>query len=797
VRRIDDYIEHFRKTFDQQSRRADLAQAETELVRSAASFLEAGNAGSAAFSLLKAGDACRILNQAQKATAHYEEALRLARQSRTTTNEVLALLGRARLEAYVVKNAANGRRYFEQAVQLSAKLADKTHHFNALGGWGSMLAEHGDLTGAADAYAQAFALASQIKDEKLLFYAYLDRADAYGKMAEKCDYENNFEPCYEQLNLAKNDYLEALRLAKKLGYAGLASQTQAFIDRLELRRQMFRMRERGAQAVRRTGLFHPKVAQDVFVSENYTSGSVTFPPGFMQLVHEGILASGDPRSVYVRGLLHALQNEKKEALAAHLNAVELLEADRRKLRDETGSRAVLDDRISFYYEPINYFLEQRRYEQAFNLMERCRSRAMTDLIMGGKLALQQSGGGSLFARLQETRSQIGSLQDKLFRTRAGPAREQDQVAIHEWESEIARLQQVYREISAELNQRAPALAELAAPVVIPLPRLQQVLGELKADMLYYLIRDHGLLLWHINEKEVHVRNVFIPASELESKIQKLLTTLSAVDPGKIDFDHQTARELFLFAVQPALGWIKSKRLILVPHESLHYLPFQVLQDPVDQAFLGERFALSYVPNATLLTHFTESGPLQRGQLLAVADKSLEEDSKEIEGLQLDRLFPQRHKVLLDPSKEQLKNSLGAYDYVHMSVHGAFNPNEPMLSYLRIGSDPDSTLTAAEVFGLQLPKARLVVLSACESGNLVATRGNELIGMQRAFLFAGAKSLLVSNWKVDAEATAEWMGTFYREAQTKAPPEAARLSLLAVKKRYAHPFYWGAFQLTGQ
>src|SRR5207245_784940 len=113
------------------------------------------------------------------------------------------------------------------------------------------------------------------------------------------------------------------------------------------------------------------------------------------------------------------------------------------------------------------------------------------------------------------------------------------------------------------------------------------------------------------------------------------------------FDERTAKELFLYLIQPALGWIKSRHLVIIPHEDLHYVPFQVFLDPADNTAVGERFQVTYAPNATLLVQMKTAGPINQGRLLAVGDRSIENDSKEIGGLRLEKQYSGRHKVLVD------------------------------------------------------------------------------------------------------------------------------------------------------
>jgi CHAT domain-containing protein len=104
-----------------------------------------------------------------------------------------------------------------------------------------------------------------------------------------------------------------------------------------------------------------------------------------------------------------------------------------------------------------------------------------------------------------------------------------------------------------------------------------------------------------------------------------------------------------------------------------------------------------------------------------------------------------------------------------------------------------------MFGLPLDRANLVVLSACQTGIGSVGNGDELIGMSRALLFAGARSFVLSRWKVDAASTALWMQTFHAEAQRHPLGEAARRAIVAVRSNpaFADPHYWAPFMLVGR
>jgi CHAT domain-containing protein len=110
---------------------------------------------------------------------------------------------------------------------------------------------------------------------------------------------------------------------------------------------------------------------------------------------------------------------------------------------------------------------------------------------------------------------------------------------------------------------------------------------------------------------------------------------------------------------------------------------------------------------------------------------------------------------------------------------------------------DGLLTAEDVSGLDLLSTELVVLSACESGLGAVQVGEGVFGLRRAFVLAGAKTLIMSLWKVPDRQTQELMEEFYRRilaGQSRA--DALREAQLALKSRYPDPFYWGAFICQG-
>jgi CHAT domain-containing protein len=133
--------------------------------------------------------------------------------------------------------------------------------------------------------------------------------------------------------------------------------------------------------------------------------------------------------------------------------------------------------------------------------------------------------------------------------------------------------------------------------------------------------------------------------------------------------------------------------------------------------------------------------------------------------------------------------------IHLATHAFFDTNNPLESGILLA---DGVLTAREILQHRL-QADLLVLSACESGQVGSLGGEELAGLSQAFLQTGVRSLLVSLWQVNDPATAALIQAFYAARQTGAnKAEALRHAMTQIQQnpRWTHPYYWGAFVLIG-
>ncbi len=245
---------------------------------------------------------------------------------------------------------------------------------------------------------------------------------------------------------------------------------------------------------------------------------------------------------------------------------------------------------------------------------------------------------------------------------------------------------------------------------------------------------------------------------------------------------------------PATSVNKPQPVVIIPHGPLHQLPFHALFD--GQQYLIEQYELSYAPSATVYAACWERPlrPLKEAVVIAVEDPLIPAAAQEAHQIagQLSQVTLLTNEQATIPN---LRHIVSKADVLHLATHGLFRADNPIFSALKLH---DGWLQAADVLSLSLAGA-LVTLSACESGRSQIDAGDEVLGLARAFMGAGAATLVVSLWLVQDETTAVLMADWYNRLQQNPEQRAATLrqAQLALKETYPHPYYWAPFVLMGR
>src|SRR6185295_9003877 len=237
--------------------------------------------------------------------------------------------------------------------------------------------------------------------------------------------------------------------------------------------------------------------------------------------------------------------------------------------------------------------------------------------------------------------------------------------------------------------------------------------------------------------------------------------------------------LYRRLVAPIETFVGGQRLIVIPQGALHYVPFQALLNL--NGYLIDQFEISYSPSATVLklcremaaqseiSNLKSRNPNGQGEMVALG--LAQADTPEVAGeiKALAALFPNAVKLTGNrATRDNLMKAAPKAKYLHLASHGYFRRDNPMFSFLRLA---DSNLHFYNLLDLKL-NAEMVTLSACHTGVNKVFPGDELHGLVRGFLYAGAPSVVASLWAVSDRSTAELMREMYSHIRAGATKRAA-------------------------
>lgn len=345
--------------------------------------------------------------------------------------------------------------------------------------------------------------------------------------------------------------------------------------------------------------------------------------------------------------------------------------------------------------------------------------------------------------------------------------------------------------------RVAASEETLTAAPVTLRELQAVLAPDETVVEFHSLEDR-LLAWVIDAQGMRGHGLALPRARLGEAVEDLRATIFTKGPVS-DVAADLGRRLLAPLELP-----DGRRLVMVPHGTMHYLPFQALRTA--DAYLVERHALAVVPSASLAVQLRRRPVADAGILVAFgnpANASREAlPGAEREVRRISALFPDGKAFYREQaSKARLREAVRDSKVLHIAAHAQADALDPLHSRILLatdGADP-GFLEAAEVYGIDLHRVSLVALSACASGLGQIARGDEIMGFTRSFLSAGAAALLVSLWPVADDSTELLMDTFYgalsRGASVDDAMRQAQTTLLR-HPAFSHPFHWAPFDLVG-
>ena len=451
------------------------------------------------------------------------------------------------------------------------------------------------------------------------------------------------------------------------------------------------------------------------------------------------------------------------------------------------------DKNRIYEDRVALCLQVGQPNEALQYVERTKSRALVDLVahqLDLRIQPHDDGDRPLVTKLELWRDQRNQLHRRLAAS---------QEAEVDLQARLAALEKQIADAWHELLVRNAAYAREAALLSVRTEPIQPHLADGTLLLEFFVV--HGeLIVLLVSSQAVKVCQLPGVYRQLVQPSRFLQVNLKAATSGATDVllagAKKQLKRLYHLLLEPIQNDMMAyDKLLIVPHSAvLHYLPFQALYD--GQHYLIEKYEVSYLPAASLL-HY-ENRPPAGGDMVAFGydcDGRLPQAPQEAElvaSLLNGRVYSQEAATL-----GQFQQQSHQARVLHLATHGDFNQANPLFSGLTLANGQLNTL---DIFHLRL-SASLVTLSACQTGRSVVSGGDELLGLMRAFLYAGASSLLLSLWQVNDASTMEFMRSFYQcLAEGHSKGAALRLTqreFCGEHGRYSHPYYWAPFFLVGE
>ncbi len=513
--------------------------------------------------------------------------------------------------------------------------------------------------------------------------------------------------------------------------------------------------------------------------------------------------SGEAATLSNIGFLHESQGNAQQAISFYQQSIDVTESIQGEIKVEELKASFASQQINEYARLINLLWEKGDYKSAFNYAERAKARTFLDQFANGRVNIRRGAEPKLLEREQTLKGEITALSKSLIELRNRPKNQWDTSTIEELEARRDARQKDYQDLLTQLKLQSPEVAALKTVDVASLSEIQSLLDP-DTTLIEYFVTEERTLAFIITRNSFNT--VSLNNASPAAIQQQLDLFLDFPNPYPDDSHPPQLQQLHQWLIKPLQPYLQTPKLAIVPHSLLHYLPWAALTD--GNGYLSEEYILSTLPSASILRFLPDKRKTDSKSLLALGNPvtpdlpPLRHAQAEVEGIA--PLFNATPLIRERATESALKTGVEAAGIVHLAAHGEYNPINALFSTIHLTEDSrnDGKFQVHEIYNdLDLNQAtNLVVLSACDTNKGQLSGGDDIVGLNRALLFAGTPTVIASLWNVDDAATGILMKQFYsylQEDMDKAKAlQKAQSWLRQEHPEYAHPYFWSAFSLTG-
>jgi CHAT domain-containing protein/Flp pilus assembly protein TadD len=472
-------------------------------------------------------------------------------------------------------------------------------------------------------------------------------------------------------------------------------------------------------------------------------------------------------------------------------------------------------RVSHMLSDVSFLHREHYRELSFYFAEKSKAAVLQEAISDSNAKSFANIPPELLEEEKNLKSALALVNQKL----AQKPSEEEEKYLRETAFE---LNQIYNQFVVDLEKKFPDYFNLKFNTAAPtIEQLQHLLDSKTALISYFIDEDkERLYTFLITQKRYEVKDQTLP-SEYDKYINGFRNSMRFSEPKVFASSSRNLYRLLIPSGIPGsitnLVFLPSGRMSVIPFEALLTQPVKDIVPFNQLPYLVNKFNIRYELSAGLLLQKSKSTSktgIASAQLLAPIQFPLKDNLDALPGTetevnQIRELLSTKQipcEVLIKHSANETSvksESLKNFDLIHFATHGIVDEDNPDLSRIFLQTDSeaeDGNLFNGEIYNLHL-NANLVTLSACQTGLGKISKGEGVIGLSRALVYAGAKNLVVSFWSVADESTSQLMTSFYQQLiSTKNKPytEALRNAKLEMikHKNYSSPYYWAPFVLIG-
>jgi CHAT domain-containing protein/Tfp pilus assembly protein PilF len=792
-----------------------------------------------------------ILGDVGKALDHQHRALQLARElgSRVTEGNALTNIGKIFNDLADWQTALE---FYAQALTVFKELGLKQNEAITLHNTGIAYSQSGEELKALEYLERALPLLRAVGNKNSEAYTLLSMGRVYRRLG---DLEKALS-YYEQALAIQQQTGNRAQAGETLDEFGVVYAAQGQYEKAFAHHRQSLEIQRATGSVRREAFVLTNLGDTYRVSgepekavEQYNQALAIFR-NIDDLSNSAIVLEGIARAEQKRGKLADARKYIEESLALR----ETVRSRSGSLQLRASYRATIEKAYEFY---IDVLMQQKLDAEALHASERGRARSLLEQLSEARINIRQGVDSAL---IEKERDLTRVLNAKAQREMQLKARKGSTEEITRLQRELSELEDQYQQVLAAIRKSSPQYSALTQPQPLDLKGIQRELDP-NTVLLEYSLGEERSYVWVITQNSL--KSYVLPKrADVESVVRSVNGSLAARTIAALESPAQrrtriaradaefekAASELSRMILAPASAEFGKKRLVVVADGALQYVPFAALSVAANRPLIIDH-ELVTLPSASafaLQRQNLVNRPLAPESVAVIADPVFSTNDQRLNPstrvnesastriiehgpggpagqLSIPRLPFTRSEadqiLAVSPAGSTLKavdfnanraiagsGELSKYRYVHFATHGYLDTERAGLSAIVLsmfdkeGKPQDGFLRTHDIYNLKLP-AELVVLSACETGLGKEVTGEGLEGLTRAFMYAGARRVVVSLWNVNDKATAALMQRLYTEMlrSNKTPAAALRAAQIEMlrTRQWQSPYFWAAFVMQGE